>query len=83
MNWAVVLRRSDFMARLFVEAEGQTEENFVDKILAPLLYGCGYTVVSARLLGNARQRDHRGGIKSWDSARRDILDILRKTQTAS
>lgn len=49
--------------RLLVHVEGQTEESFVNEILAPHLYGnFGYSSVSARLLGNARQRNRRGGI---------------------
>lgn len=64
-----------------VLVEGQTEENFVNIVLAPYLYDRGYTSVSARLLGNARQRGRRGGIKSWDSARKDILNHLKQDQS--
>ena len=60
--------------------EGQTEENFVNEVLAPYLYGRGYTSVGARLLGNARQRGQRGGIRRWDSARKDILNHLKQDQ---
>ncbi|WP_420461731.1 hypothetical protein [Candidatus Palauibacter sp.] len=42
------------MVRLLVHVEGQTEEQFVNELLAPLLYAHGYTSVSARLIGNAR-----------------------------
>lgn len=66
------------MTRLLVEVEGQTEETFVNDLLAPHLYARGYTLVAARLLGNARQRDHRGGIRPWPSARRDIAMHLRE-----
>lgn len=45
------------MTRLLIHVEGQTEESFVNDILAPHLYGQGFTNVSARLLGNARQRE--------------------------
>ena len=69
------------MSRLMVLVEGQTEENFVNIVLAPYLYDRGYTSVSARLLGNARQRGRRGGIKSWDSARKDILNHLKQDQS--
>ena len=34
--------------------------------------------MSARLLGNARQRDRRGGIRGWNSLRGDILNHLRQ-----
>ena len=35
-------------------------------------------MVSARLLGNARQRDRRGGIRGWNSVRDDILNHLKE-----
>lgn len=66
------------MTRLFILVEGQTEERFVKEVLAPHLWGCGYTSVAARCFGNQRQRDHRGGIRSWISARRDILKHLKE-----
>lgn len=53
------------MARLLVHVEGETEESFVNEELAGHLHGFGYTKVSARLVGNARQRDRRGGIRAW------------------
>jgi hypothetical protein len=65
------------MTRLLVEVEGQTEETFVNEILAPHLYQLGYTQVGARLLGNARQRDRRGGIRAWTGVRTEILRHLR------
>jgi hypothetical protein len=64
------------MSRLLVHVEGETEETFVNEVLAEHLYGHGYTKVSARLLGNARQRFKRGGIKSWSAVRNDILNHL-------
>jgi len=66
------------MARLLIHVEGETEETFVNEVLAPHLYACGYTNVSARLLGNARQRDRRGGIRGWNSVRGDILAHLKE-----
>ena len=66
------------MARILVLVEGPTEENFVNWVLAPHLYAFGYTAVSARLLGNARQRSNRGGIKQWASTRLDIMNRLRE-----
>lgn len=66
------------MARLLIHVEGETEETFVNEVLGPHLYGCGYTRVSARLLGNARQRDRRGGIRGWHAAREDILNHLKE-----
>lgn len=66
------------MARLLVHVEGETEETFVNEILRPHLYCHGYTQVSARLLGNARQRDHRGGVRAWSAVRSDILRHLKE-----
>lgn len=50
----------------------------MSEVLAPHLERRGYTRVSARILGNARQRDLRGGIRGWDGVRRDILNHLRE-----
>lgn len=66
------------MRRLLVRVEGQTEEDFVKEILAPHLLGQGYSLVAARLMGSARGRDRRGGIRSWPAARRDIVHHLRE-----
>ena len=70
--------RNDAMARLLVHVEGQTEETFVNQVLAPHLYAHGYTQVSARLVGNARQRDRRGGIRGWNDVRDDIVRHLKE-----
>ena len=68
------------MTRLLVHVEGQTEETFVNEALAPHLYRFGMTRVGARLIGNARQRSRRGGIKPWSAARNDIVAHLREDQ---
>ena len=78
MSWAAALESSEAMPRLLIHVEGQTEETFVNEILAPHLYTCGYTKVSARLVGNARQRDRRGGIRAWSAVRKDILNHLKE-----
>lgn len=69
------------MRRLLVHVEGETEEFFVHQILAPYLYSFGYVNVSPRLIGNARQRDRRGGIRGWNSVRADILKHLKQDRT--
>jgi hypothetical protein len=58
--------------------EGETEETFVDDVLRPHLQKYGYAKVSARLLGNDRRRDRRGGIRGWNSVRDDILNHLKE-----
>lgn len=67
----------DALTRLLIHVEGETEETFVNEVLREHLVACGYSDVSARLLGNARQRDRRGGARAWESARRDIVSHLR------
>lgn len=66
------------MTRLLVHVEGQTEETFVNEVLAPYLSGCGFESVSARIVGNARLRQSRGGIKPWPAVRRDIMNHLKQ-----
>lgn len=64
------------MSRLLIHVEGQTEETFVNEVLAPHLYELGYHSVGARLLGNARLKARRGGIKSWGVVRSEIARHL-------
>ncbi len=66
------------MTRLLLHVEGQTEEIFVNEVLAPHLYSVNYSSVSARIVGNARQRDRRGGIVPWPTVRKGILNHLRQ-----
>jgi hypothetical protein len=63
--------------RLLVHVEGQTEETFVNEVLSSHLYTFGYTGVSARLMGNARIRSRRGGVKPWGVVREEMLRHLR------
>lgn len=65
------------MKRLLVHVEGQTEESFVNGVLATHLFAHGYVQVRARLVGNARNRFRRGGINNWTVVRRDIDRHLR------
>lgn len=65
-------------ARLLIHVEGETEESFVNEILALHLYQFGYSRISARLVGNARQRNRRGGIKTWTAVRKDIINHLKE-----
>ena len=69
------------MTRLLVHVEGETEENFVNQVLVLNLYRCGFSKVSARLIGRGRQRDRRGGIQAWTVVRRDIVNHLREDPT--
>ena len=69
------------MTRLLVHVEGQTEETFVNEVLAPHLYVHGWRSVGARLIGNARQRAGRGGIQAWSTVRKDVVNHLRQDRT--
>ncbi|MDO9543344.1 MAG: DUF4276 family protein [Kiritimatiellia bacterium] len=70
------------MKRLLIHVEGETEETFVKEVLAPHLYDQGYATVGARLIGNARLRQRRGGIRAWSSVRADIVKHLREDNGA-
>ena len=65
------------MARLLIHVEGQTEEDFVNEVLRGYLLSKGYNAISARIIGNARLRLYRGGIRPWASVKRDIIRHLR------
>ena len=64
------------MTRLLVSVEGRTELAFVYEVLAPYLYTRGYTSVVASLMGRARSRDKRGGVKAWAGVLQDIANKL-------
>ena len=63
--------------RLLVHVEGETEETFINEVLGPHILSKGYSMVSARLIGNARQRSQRGGIKAWQTVRKEIMNYSR------
>lgn len=66
------------MARLLIHVEGQTEEDFVNEVLPDHLVERGYHSVDARIVGNARLRRQRGGIRPWPSVRLDIIHHLKE-----
>ena len=66
------------MARLLIHVEGQTEEDFINEVLRIHLVAMGYHAVDARIVGNARLRQRRGGIRPWPSVRRDITNHLKE-----
>ena len=65
------------MTRLLFHVEGQTERDFVNKVLRNHLVEKGYSSIDARIVGDARHRQ-RGGICKWPSARTDIMNHLRE-----
>jgi hypothetical protein len=68
------------MTRLLIHVEGQTEEDFVNEVLRSHLVSKGFHSVEARIVGNARLRQRRGGIRPWPSVRTDIMNHLREDQ---
>lgn len=66
------------MTRLLIHVEGRTEQGFVSEILAHHLYRFGYTDVRARIMGQHRERERRGGIKPWPETRNFIVHHLRE-----
>ena len=66
------------MARLLIHVEGQTEEDFVNEVLRDHLISRGYESVAARIVGNARLRGRRGGIRPWPGVKKDIINHLRE-----
>lgn len=64
------------MARILTHVEGETEETFVRELLAPHLLQFGHEV-SPRLMGNARLRSRRGGIRGWNGVSMDIINHLK------
>ncbi len=71
------------MNRLLVLVEGETEETFVNQILARHLHRRGYVSVAARLLGKARRRSQRGGILPWSSAKSEVVRFLKMDRGAA
>ncbi len=70
------------MIRLLVHVEGETEETFVNEILRSHLARSASLAVSARIVGNSRLRHRRGGIRGWDSVRKDIIRHLTEDRQA-
>lgn len=64
------------MTRILIHVEGQTEEEFVNEVLAPHLYTKGCTGISARLVGKSRIRKKRGGTCAWSDVRTEIFRHL-------
>lgn len=66
------------MPRLYLFAEGQTEQTFADKVLKPHLAGLGVYLHPPVLVAHAKKkgRVHRGGILRYAPVRNDILRFL-------
>jgi hypothetical protein len=66
------------MARLYLFAEGQTEETFADTLLQPHLANHGVYLHRAVQVAHARRRGrvHRGGGRQYEPMRNDIRRFL-------
>lgn len=68
------------MARLYVFAEGQTEQTFANTVLAPHLATQGVYIQGVVLIAHARKkgRTHRGGGRDYGAMKRDIVRFTRQ-----
>ncbi len=63
------------MKRVCVVCEGQTEEMFVNKVLAPALYGLGLNLIPEMI---ETSPGHRGGALSYERVKRHLRNTLRQ-----
>ena len=77
----VIGGRSALMARLYVFAEGPTEQTFADILLKPHLAEHGVYMNKPVLIAHAhkRQRTHRGGGRNYHAMQKDIVRFLKQT----
>ena len=68
------------MARLYLFAEGQTEQTFADEVLKPHLANLGVYMNKPLLIANARKkgRIHRGGGRNFNAMQDDIQRLLKQ-----
>lgn len=68
------------MVRLYLFAEGQTEQTFADNILKPHLAQHGVFLHNPVLIAHARKRGtvHRGGGRKYEPMKDDILRFLKQ-----
>ena len=72
------------MARLYVFAEGQTEQTFADTVLKPHLARFGVYMNKPVLIAHARRKGivHRGGGRKYLAMKNDIERFLKQDQAA-
>lgn len=72
------------MARLYLFAEGQTEQTFADTVLKPHLAQFGVYMNRPRLISHARKKGkiHRGGGKNFIAMQNDIERSLKEDSNA-
>jgi len=64
------------MSRVLALVEGPTEQTFIKQVLAPALHHRG-VYLTATAIGKP---GHKGGIRSYESTRREILAVLKQDQ---
>lgn len=72
------------MARLYLFAEGQTEQTFADTVLKPHLASVGVFINGPILVAHARKggRVHRGGVLKYAPVKADIARFLAQEKAA-
>lgn len=63
------------MKRVCIVCEGQTEELFVGKVLAPAFYGLGLNLIPEMI---ETSPGHRGGALSYERVKRHLRNLLRQ-----
>ena len=73
-------RQSALMARLYLFAEGRTEQTFADTVLKPHLAECGVYMNRPVLIAHAhrKHRTHRGGGRKFRPMQNDICRFLKQ-----
>lgn len=68
------------MPRLYLFAEGQTEQTFADTVLKPHLANLGVYMHNPVLIAHARKkgRVHRGGGRKYEPMKNDIVRFLKQ-----
>lgn len=66
------------MKRLFFVVEGQTEEEFVNQIIAPYFRGKGIYDVRATMISTSK--GHKGGFVNYAHLKNDILRLLKEKE---
>ncbi|HEY7329057.1 MAG TPA: DUF4276 family protein [Gemmataceae bacterium] len=68
------------MVRLYFYVEGQTEQEYVARVLRPHLASFGVQVMGAVLAASGRRHGHtsRGGGRRYQPMRRDLGNLLRQ-----
>src|SRR5262249_53283498 len=78
-------RKPAAVKTLYVICEGQTEQRFVDQVLAPHLFGCGFMQVPTIRVEFARHRRviFREGVRKFATVRRALVDRVKDRPQAA